>query len=229
MDNKTEKVKIYIADEQLLFRQGIQTVLMQEKAIEVCGEFTSGRELLTALRNDLDADVILLDTKLSPQGGIELTRAIKKQSPGIAVVLLTAEMNEEELFEAIKSRASAYLGRNASREELIDAILMSAAGKHPINETLLSQPKVAQRVLGQFQDLSWGQGAESLISPLTLRETEILKYMAEGYLNKQIADTLSISEQTIKNHITSILRKLDANARTQAVIIALKRGLISLS
>ncbi len=229
MADRPEKTKIYIADAQLLFRQGIHAVLAQEQSLEVCGEFTSGQELLAAVNNDVDANVILIDSKLPPQGGMELTRAIKKQSPGIAVILFTSETSEDELFEAIKCRASAYLSRNVSKEDLISTILMSSAGKHPINDALLSQPKVAERVLGQFQDLSWGQGTESFVSPLTPRETEILKYMAQGLLNKQIADALSISEQTIKNHITSILRKLDANARTQAVIIAVKRGLISLS
>ncbi len=228
MANKPEKIKVYLADEQQLFRQGIRTVLAKEESIEVCGEFTSGDELQAALATT-DANVILLHIKLPPQGGLEIARAIKKQLPSIAVILFTSEISEDELFEAIKSRASAYLSRNVRREELIDTIVASAAGKHPINDAFLLKPKVAERVLGQFQDLSWGQGVESFISPLTARETEILKYMAQGYLNKQIADALSISEQTIKNHVTSILRKLDANARTQAVIIAVKRGLISLS
>jgi DNA-binding NarL/FixJ family response regulator len=88
---------------------------------------------------------------------------------------------------------------------------------------------VAAQVLEQFQDFSWGKGVETFVSPLTPRETEILSYMAKGHLNKQIAGMLDISEQTIKNHVTSILRKLDANARTQAVITAVKRGIISIN
>ena len=228
MADKSERIKLYLADEQPLFRQGIRTALTEETSLEVSGEFASGQELLEAV-NSGDVNVILLDIKLPPSGGLDLTMSIKRQLPSIAVILLSSEASEDELFEAIKARASAYLSRNVRKEELIDTILTSAAGKHPINESFLSQPKVAERVLGQFQDLSWGQGVESFVSPLTARETEILNYMAQGYLNKQIANALSISEQTIKNHITSILRKLDANARTQAVVIAVKRGLISLS
>jgi DNA-binding NarL/FixJ family response regulator len=109
---------------------------------------------------------------------------------------------------------------------MLSNIRKAAGGGHPINDTFLTQPKVAQKVLEQFQELSWGREIEDFVSPLSPRETEILSYMARGYLNKQIADTLNISEQTIKNHVPSILRKLDANARTQAVVTAIKRGLI---
>ena len=104
-----------------------------------------------------------------------------------------------------------------------------AAGEHPINESLTNRPKVAEQVLQQFQELSLRSEAEVLVSPLTPRETEILNHIAQGLLNKQIASKLGISEQTIKNHVTSILRKLNANARTEAVVVAIKQGLIKLS
>ena len=226
--SRHKKIRIIIADEQSLFRQGLTHVLAGNDDLEIVGEFTSSEDLLASL-NNLYPDIVIMDTGLPPNGGLETTRNIKKLLPSIAVILLAQDISEDGLFEAIRSRASAYLSRKVAMEELIDNIFRSAAGEHPINDTLLAQPKVATKLLEQFQDLSWGKGAESFISPLTPRETEILNYMAKGYLNKQIANALSISEQTIKNHITSILRKLDANARTQAVIIAVKRGLISLS
>lgn len=225
---RAKKVKIVIGDEQPLFRQGLIHMLTGSDDFQIVGEFTSSEELLATL-NNLYPDIVLLDIGLPPGGGLETARTIKKLLPSIAVILLAPEITEDGLFEAIKSRASAYLSRNIALKELMDTILRAAAGEHPINDTVLSQPKVATKLLEQFQDFSWGKGAESFVSPLTPRETEILSYMAKGYLNKQIADALCISEQTIKNHITSILRKLDANARTQAVIIAVKRGLISLS
>lgn len=224
----SKKKKIVIADEQPLFRQGITHVIAGNNDFEIVGEFTSGQELLAAISN-LYPDVVLIDIELPPSGGLEITKTIKKLLPSIAVILITSEITEDGLFEAIKSRASAYISRNVATTELMDTIVRAAKGEHPINDTLLSTPKVAKHVLEQFQDLSWGKGVEPFISPLTPRETEILGYIAQGYLNKQIADVLCISEQTIKNHITSILRKLDANARTQAVVIAVKRGLISLS
>lgn len=228
MAQEGQKTRVLIADQQPIFRQGIRMALEEKTDIHICGEVGTGKELMSAL-NTLYPDVVLLDISLSTADGLDLARAVKQQLPSTAVILLSPEPNDEELFQAIKSRVAAYLKRDVSADELVTTIRRAAAGEHPINDTLISQPRVAQQVLQQFQDLTWGTGVESFVSPLTPRETEILNYIAQGYLNKQIADTLNISEQTIKNHVTSILRKLDANARTQAVITALKRGLISLS
>ena len=146
-----------------------------------------------------------------------------------AIILVTSNSTNTELFEAIKARASGYVSRNIPSEELLTNIRQAAGGAHPINDTFLSRPVVAQQVLEQFQEVAWERELEEFVSPLTPRETEILNYMARGLLNKQIADELAISEQTIKNHITSILRKLDANARTQAVVTAIRRGFITVN
>jgi DNA-binding NarL/FixJ family response regulator len=228
MVESTQKIKVLIADVMPMFRQGIRSVLDQEPDIEVCGEAGSSQDLLSNV-SSLTPDVVLLDISLSPDSGFELARAIKQQLPSTAIVITTPQSSNDELFEAIKARAAGYLNRDVGSDELIDTVHKAASGGHPINDTFLSRPKVAKQVLEQFQELSWGKELESFVSPLTPRETEILSYMAQGFLNKQIAVSLNISEQTIKNHITSILRKLDANARTQAVVTAIRRGLISLS
>jgi DNA-binding NarL/FixJ family response regulator len=228
MAKERQKIRVLIADQQPLFRQGIHATLGQIVDIEICDEVGSSSEVLSAT-STLYPDVILLDIGLSNSDGTNLAKTLKQLLPSAAVILLSPKPNDEELFQAIKSRVAGYLKRDVSSNELVATIRRAAAGEHPINDTFLSQPKVAHQVLEQFQDFSWGKGAEPFVSPLTPRETEILTYMAKGYFNKQIAIELSISEQTIKNHITSILRKLDANARTQAVITAIKRGLISLS
>ena len=221
------RIRIVVADQQPLFRQGIRSSLSQTTDIEICGEVGSSNELTSTI-NTLYPDVILLDINLPPDNGLDLARAVKQQLPSAAVIILTPQPSDDELFAAIKARAAGYLKRDIASNELVTAIRRAAQGEHPINDTLLAQPKAAEQVLQQFQDLSWGQGVEPFVSPLTPRETEILTLMAQGYFNKQIAVKLDISEQTIKNHITSILRKLDANARTQAVVTAIKRGLISL-
>ncbi|MBC8273833.1 MAG: response regulator transcription factor [Chloroflexi bacterium] len=228
MAKEGQKIRLLIADQQPLFRQGIRSTLSQIADIEICGEVGSSEEVISAT-NTLFPDVVLLDIELSLTNEVDLAKTIKQLLPSVAVVLLSPQPNDKELFQAIKSRVTGYLKRDVSSNELVTTIRRSAAGEHPINDTFLSQPKVAHQVLEQFQDFSWGKGAETFASPLTPRETEILNYMAKGYFNKQIAIELSISEQTIKNHITSILRKLDANARTQAVITAIKRGLITVS
>ena len=228
MAKESPKIRVLIADQQPLFRQGVHASLNQIADIDICGEVGSSKEVVSAT-NTLFPDVVLLDIELSLGDGVDLAKTIKQLLPSVAVVLLSPQPNDDELFQAIKSRVAGYLKRDVSSTELVTTIRRCAAGEHPINDTFLSQPKVAHQVLEQFQDFSWGKGAEPFVSPLTPRETEILTYMAKGYFNKQIAIELSISEQTIKNHITSILRKLDANARTQAVITAIKRGLITVS
>ncbi len=228
MAEEHQKIRVLIADQQPVFRQGIRSFLNQIADIDVCGEVGSSSELMSVL-DTLFPDVALVDTELAADESLEIAKTIKRLKPSVAVILLSRQPSDDELFQAIKARATGYLRRDLSSDELATTIRRSAAGEHPINDTLFARPKAADRVLQQFQDFSWGKGVESFVSPLTPRETEILGYMAKGYLNKQIADTLFISEQTIKNHITSILRKLDANARTQAVVTALKRGLITLS
>jgi len=218
-------IKVMVADRQPLFRHGIRAVLSQQDDIEIFAEAGTESELFDAI-NATFPDVILFDVDLSGESNLSTVKAIKRQIPGAAIIVLTPRPTNEELFEAIKARASGYLNRNVPIDEMLGNIRKAAGGGHPINDTFLTQPKVAQKVLEQFQELSWGREIDDFVSPLSPRETEILSYMARGYLNKQIADTLSISEQTIKNHVTSILRKLDANARTQAVVTAIKRGLI---
>lgn len=227
MPKERPKIKVLIADQQPLFRHGVRSSLSQIPDVDICGEVNSGNELISAI-STLYPDVVLLDIELSQSDGTDLAKSVKQLLPSAAVILLSPQPNDDELFQAIKSRVAGYLRRDVSSTELLTTIRKAAAGEHPINDTFLSQPKVAHQVLEQFQNFSWGKGAESFVSPLTPRETEILNYMAQGFFNKQIALELNISEQTIKNHITSILRKLDANARTQAVIIAIKLGIITL-
>jgi len=227
MPKERQKIRVLIADQQPLFRQGVRSTLSPIADIEICGEVDSSDELISTV-STLYPDVVLLDIDLSTSDGMDMAKAVKRLLPSAAVILFSPQPNDDELFQAIKSRVAGYVRRDISSTELVATIRKAAGGEHPINDTFLAQPKVAHQVLEQFQDFSWGKGAESFVSPLTPRETEILTYMAQGYFNKQIAIELSISEQTIKNHITSILRKLDANARTQAVITALRRGFITL-
>jgi len=220
------KIKVIIADKQPLFRKGVEFFLKEAADIIICAEASSEAELVTRVVNEIP-DVVLLDISLASDG-MELARMVKQHVPSVAVIVIAPAPNDEGLFMAIKARAAGYVSRDISSDELINIVRRASRGEYPLNDSFLSQPKVAAQVLEQFQDFSWGKGVETFVSPLTPRETEILNYMAKGYLNKQIAGMLDISEQTIKNHVTSILRKLDANARTQAVITAVRRGIIKI-
>ena len=222
------KIQVFIVSQQSLFRQGIEHTLSPEGDIQVSGAIEVNDEVLKAFDN-LPPDVALVDIDGSSDTGLTLARRIRQHSPNIGVIVLSSNPNDGQLFQALKAQAAAYLNKEITAEQLLKIIRRVAHGEHPINESLTGRPKVAEQVLHQFQELSWRSEAEAFISPLTPRETEILRYIAQGYLNKQIAIKLGISEQTIKNHVTSILRKLNANARTEAVVLAIKQGLITIS
>ena len=223
---QSAKIKVIVADRQPLFRKGVEFFLREAEDIIISAEVSSESELLAKVVYEIP-DVVLLDISLNSEG-MELARVVKQHVPSVAVIVIAPAPNDEGLFMAIKARAAGYVSRDISSDELVNIIRRASRGEYPLNDSFLSQPKVAAQVLEQFQDFSWGKGVETFVSPLTPRETQILNYMAKGYLNKQIAGMLDISEQTIKNHVTSMLRKLDANARTQAVITAVRRGIISL-
>lgn len=225
---EAEKIQVFIISQQSMFRQGVQYSISNIPDITVAGTSDINEGLLTIVDN-IPPDVALLDIDGSSDAGIKLARKIKQHSPSVAIIILASNPNDEQLFEVLKGQAASYLNKETSSDNLIDTIRRVARGEHPINESLTTRPKVAEQVLLQFQELSRRDETEAFMSPLTPREMEILKYIGQGLLNKQIALELGISEQTIKNHVTSILRKLNANARTEAVVLALKQGLISIN
>lgn len=223
-----EKVTVFIVDRQTLYRQGVCQALSADEAISVVGDCPPGSEALT-LVEAFAPNVLLLDVDLPLLRGLDIARQVTTRCPGVAVIALTSCWDDDQLFQAIRSGVAAYLSKEVSAEELASAIKKIHNGERPINDTVLGRPRVAEQVLRQFQDLTlMGKAMETLATPLTPRETETLKYVAEGYSNKQIAHVLGISEQTIKNHITSILDKLDANDRTHAVVLALRQGWIDI-
>ncbi len=223
-----EKIQVFVISPQFLFRQGVEHTLSAVEDIRISGMADINDNILTSI-DALPLDVALVDIDAPSDVGLKLARNIRQRSPNIGVILLSSNQGNGQIFQALKAQAAAFLGKDTSSENLVDTIRRVAGGEHPINENLTNRPKLAEQVLQQFQELSWRSETEGFIAPLTPREMEILNYIARGYLNKQIAAELDISEQTIKNHVTSILRKLNANARTEAVVVAIKQGLISLS
>ncbi|MGE5619364.1 MAG: response regulator [Sphingomonadaceae bacterium] len=224
------KIRVLVVDDHPLFRQGVRWALEAEPDIEVVGEAADGEQALE-MANQLAPDLVLSDVNIPGPDGVEITRALKGALPRTAVILMTAYDDEEQLFNAIRVGASAYFLKDLGPRELMDGIRRVSRGEYLINENVLSKPMVASRVLKQFSDLSSDadtKEVEPLFIPLSNREIEVLEQIAKGNSNKEIARALRISDQTVKNHITSILRKLAVNDRTQAVVYAIKHGWIKM-
>jgi two-component system response regulator DegU len=217
------KIKVMIIDEQAFFRAGVRQTLSQQPDLEIveCDPTQNALELIEANL----PDVALLGSDLASLSGIELGRKIAQYYPNTKVVVLSPDPDDEELFEVIKTAAVACLSKKATADELASTIRRARRGEYPINESVMTRPKVARQVLNQFRGM--GRTMEGIVAPLTNRETQILTYIAEGNSNKEIARILEISEQTIKNHVSAILRKLNANDRAHAVALALHSGWIS--
>jgi DNA-binding NarL/FixJ family response regulator len=221
-----ERVKILIVDDHALFRVGIRQILEQEPDLEVVAEADDGRTALDAAFAT-NPDVILMDLSLPAPGGIETTQRVKRELPSAAIVVLSTEEDEDALFESIKAGAAAFILKDIAPEDLVMIIRRVVAGEYLINDKVFSKPAVASRVLKEFRELAvYGQEAAPIFAPLSPREVEILDNIAQGMTNKQVAYALSISEQTVKNHMSSILRKLSVNDRTQAVVYAMRQGWI---
>ena len=220
--------KILIVDSQPLFRAGVKQAFRENSDFEIF-EASPGDHLSAILEAKLP-EVVLIDIDAPSLSGLKTGKSLLQLYPATRLVMMTPEVNNDELFEVIRMGAAAYLDKKATMQELEAIIHRVARGEYPINDSLLATPKVAEHVLKQFQEMgSMGMTVESITAPLTSRETQILRYVADGNSNKKIAQILEISEQTIKNHVSSILRKLNANDRAHAVVLAIRRGWISIN
>src|SRR5262245_6105309 len=222
-----EKINVLLVDAQAIYRQGIRAVLAGEPDITIIGEAWDGQEAFQ-LVEQLEPDVVIADIKIPSLDGLDLTRKAKVASRSTAFILLSGSGDDEEmLFQAIRAGAAAFFTKDAVGVDLIPAIRRVAQNEYIINESVLTKPAVAQRVLKQFNELDMVEKeAVPSFAQLTNREIAILDYISRGNSNKEIARALKISDQTVKIHITSILRKLAVNDRTQAVVFALRRGWI---
>ncbi len=222
-----DKIVVTIVDKQALFRVGVRYALSRQPDFEVFDSAPNQDPM--ALIEATPPDVLLLDIDYPSFRGLNLARKIAQCCPTTKVIMLTSNPDDKQLFEIIKTGAVAYLDKSITSEELTKTIRQVSCGEYPINDSVLARPKVAEHVLRQFQSMHSNNGKtmEAIVAPLTSRETQILNYIAEGNSNKQIAHVLQISEQTIKNHVSNILRKLNANDRAHAVVLAIRHGWIS--
>ena len=225
-----DTIRVIVIDEQPLFRAGIRATLESTGDCQIVGESTDTLDVLELARIH-NPDVALIDTGLLASDPLEIARQARHLVPRMAIIMLTPSEDEERLFQSIKVGAAAYYTRNITPVDLIEAVRKVSNGEYLIQDDVLTKPQLASRVLKSFRELTVEEEeseAKDLYSPLSSREVEILDYIARGNSNKEIAKSLKISDQTVKNHITSILKKLSVNDRTAAVVHALRHGWIKM-
>ena len=228
MQEKTNgRVRVVLADPSEFTLVGLKQILERDPSIEVVAAVGDGEEAI-ARTIELEPDVVVLEMDLPGVSGDRAAQRIRRDLPRIGIVMLTARDEEQRLFDAIRAGAAAYLKKDCEPAELIDTIRKVKDGQFLINEKVFSRPSVASRVLSEFRELSvYGPGSTHVFAPLSPREVQILDNIAQGKTNKEVAYALAISEQTVKNHMSSILRKLSVNDRTQAVVYAIRQGWIN--
>jgi len=215
-----------IVDDHALFRRGLEMVLEEEPDIELVGQASDGAEAVEKAAESLP-DVVLMDIRMPRSSGIEACRAMKEAAPSAKIIILTISDEEEDLFEAIRAGASGYLLKDIPLDEVAEAVRAVDGGQSLIN------PSMAGKLLTEFATLARRDGearAQEVPAPkLTDREMQVLKLVARGMNNRDIAKELFISENTVKNHVRNILEKLQIHSRMEAVMVAVREKLIEFS
>lgn len=221
-------IGVLIVEREALFRRGLTSCLNAARGVRVVDSVSTAEEGYRRA-DELAPNVALVGTTLLDAPRLEAAAELRRRFPALATIILADEEGDDELFAAIRAGASAYVGKDVPEDELISLVRRAATGEYVINEQLLAKPYVAARILEQFRSATADELAPTTaFAPLTDRELEILKRVSDGMTNAAIGGALGISPQTVKNHVTSILRKLAVNDRTQAVVLALRRGWLTI-
>ena len=216
-----KRIKILLVDDQPLFREGLRTLLSIHSDFDVVGEAGNGHEAINLVRST-GASVVLMDLQMPILDGVEATRRLHREQPDCRVIVLTTFDDDEMVFDGLRAGAVGYLLKDAPSDKLAEAIRVAARG-----ETFL-QPSVAAKVVAEFARLTRKpiERSSSLAEPLSERELEVVRLIADGASNREIGEALCLAEGTVKNHVTNILGKLGVRDRTQAAIKAKDIGLI---
>ncbi len=220
-DSAREPVRVVLVDDQELFRRGLTMLLSLEDDIEVVGEASDGLAG-TDIVVDLAPDVVLLDVRLPKRSGPQACRVIKEAQPGVRIIMLTVSDEENDLYDSIRNGASGYLLKDSSTEEVAQAVRVVAEG-----QSLIS-PSMAMKLLHEFKEMEREEEAGPVNPKLTDREMQVLKLVARGLHNRDIAKELFISENTVKNHVRNILDKLQLHSRMEAVMYAVREKILDL-
>jgi len=220
----TERTRVLVADDHVLYRRGLEMVLSTEDDIEIVGEAGDGAEAI-ARAEELLPDIVLMDIRMPRRSGIEACSTIKGAVPSTKIIMLTISDDESDLFEAVRAGANGYLLKDVPGEEIADGIRAVMGG-----QSLIS-PSMAGALLTEFAEMSKrSEQATRLPAPrLTDREMQVLRLVARGMANKDIAAALFISENTVKNHVRNILEKLQLHSRMEAVVYAVRERLLDLT
>jgi DNA-binding NarL/FixJ family response regulator len=221
---ETERLRVLVCDDHALFRRGLQMVLEQEPDLELVGEASDGVEAVEKAQ-ELMPDVVLMDVRMPRRSGIEAAGDIKDMLPHVKILMLTISDEEADLYEAIKAGASGYLLKEIPIDEVAEAIRSVWAGQSRIS------PSMASKLLTEFAAMSKASSEKPQVPAprLTDREMEVLKLVAQGLNNRDIAKRLFISENTVKNHIRNILEKLHLHSRMEAVVYAVREKLLEIT
>ena len=217
----TEPVRVLVVDDQELFRRGLIMLLSGDTDIEVVGEASDGITA-TELAVKTAPDVILLDVRMPRRTGVEACRGIKEAVPSAKIIMLTVSDEEADLYESVKNGASGYLLKDSSIEEVAQAIRVVNEG-----QSLIS-PSMAVKLIDEFKQMSKPEREQGPALRLTERELEVLRLVAKGLNNREVAKELFISENTVKNHVRNILEKLQLHSRMEAVMYAMREKLLDL-
>ena len=215
-----DTVEVLLVDDHVLVRKGVASLLESHEGIKVIGEAGNGCEAIRFVR-ETAPDVILMDVHMPKCDGLHAVRVIKHEMPDVKIIMLTVDEHDEVLFEAIKSGAQGYLLKKLTPEELISTIEATARGEVALSQAMMG------KLLAQFQRPPISPDVDALREGLTSRETEVLSLVANGATNHEIAETLNISENTVKRHLQNILSKLHLQNRIQAAVYAVREGLDS--
>ncbi len=217
------KRRIMIVDDHPMFRAGLRRILEMDPRLGVVAEASNGHNALH------EADIhrpslVIMDVQLPGVTGLQIASALRRERPSTAIMFLSMHVDDDRLFAAIRAGAAAFLTKDADPQKIVETALAVLRGENLLHQAVLTNPELARRVLGEFRSLSEGQSAGAPDMSLSPRELEVLDCLVMGRSNKEIGDALFITEQTVKNHMTSVLRKLEVDDRVAALRYAVSKG-----